>query len=460
MKFRIDKKYLRIGITLFIVIAASICFYYLIFHSDRFSIQINTLFKILSPVIYGIIIAYLLTPLVNGIEIHILLPLFTGDNRQLTAKKQKYMRFLSILATYIIVGLLIYGFFSILFNIIKSLRSISYQFPYYIQNLTKWSAKFLEDNPDIEIMVVRFLDTYSEEVYDYLNNSIVPQLETILKQVSLSMLSLLKILWNFIIGFIISIYVLYSKELFAGQAKKMVFAFFNTKTANNIIRDIRFTSDTFIGFISGKIIDSIIIGCICFAGTNIMKTPYALLISVIVGVTNVIPFFGPYLGAIPSAILILMVNPIKCIYFILFIIILQQVDGNLIGPKILGESTGLSGFWVIFSITIFGGLMGIPGMIIGVPFFAVLYALARRITNRMLHKRGLPTESDKYRDLDYIGDEKLFVPRKDEHKRKSFFKLGKKHKRKQVIPDKDDAETLNNTPQNIETPDQEDKGEQ
>ncbi len=432
MKFKIDKKYVLIGITAFIVIAASICFYYLIFHGDRFSVQIKALIKVLSPVIYGIIIAYLLTPLVNKIEIHILLPVFTGNNRKLTVKKQKYMRFLSILISYIIVGILIYGFFSILIpNIVISVQSISYQFPYYIRNLTKWSAKFLEDNPDIEAMVVRFLDTYSEEFYNFLNNSIMPQLETILKQVSLSMLSLFKILWNFIIGFIISVYVLYSKEVFAGQAKKIAFAFFNTKTANNLIRDIRFTSDTFIGFISGKIIDSIIIGCICFIGTYyFMKTPYALLVSVIVGVTNVIPFFGPYLGAIPSAILILMVNPIKCVYFIIFILILQQVDGNLIGPKILGESTGLSGFWVIFSITIFGGLMGVPGMIIGVPFFAVLYALVRRITNRMLYKRGLPTESDQYRDLDYIGDGKIFVPRKDEHKRKSFFKLGQKHKRK------------------------------
>ncbi len=438
MKFQIDKKYVRIGITAFIVIAASICFYYLIFHGDRFSVQINALIKVLSPIIYGIVIAYLLTPLVNSIEFHILLPLFTGETRPLTEKKQKFMRFFSIMVTYIIVGFLIYGFFSILIpNIIFSVESISYQFPYYIQNLTKWSAKFLDDNPDIEMMVIHFLDTYSEEFSGYLNNSIVPQLETVLKQVSLSMLSLFKILWNFIIGFIISIYVLFNKELFAAQAKKITFALFNTQTANNIIKDIRFTSDTFIGFISGKIVDSFIIGCICFAGTRIMEIPYALLISVIVGVTNIIPFFGPYLGAIPSAILILMVNPVKCIYFIFFILILQQVDGNFIGPRILGESTGLSGFWVIFSITIFGGLMGVPGMIIGVPFFAVLYALVRRITNRMLSKRGLPTESDKYRDVDYIGDEKLFIPREDNHKRIRFFRLKKKQKKETKLPDRE-----------------------
>lgn len=429
MKLQINKKYLLIGLIAFIVIAASICFYYLIFHGDRFSAQIDSLFKILSPVLYGIIFAYLMTPLVNRIEKYLLMPLFIKDNSMLSGKQKKYMRLLSVLLTIIIVILLIYGFFSILIpNIIKSIRSISYQFPYYVQNLTNWSAKFLEDNPDIEAMVIRFLDTYSEEFLNYINNSIMPQMETVLKQVSLSLISVLKVLWNFIIGMVISIYVLFSKETFAGQGKKIIFALFSTKTANQLIKDIRFVSDTFIGFISGKIVDSIIIGFICFAGTSILKMPYALLISVIVGVTNIIPFFGPYLGAIPSAILILMVNPIKCIYFILFILVLQQVDGNFIGPKILGESTGLSGFWVIFSITIFGGIMGVPGMIIGVPFFAVFYAMVKRATNKKLLKKGLPLETSRYRDVDYIQDDYVFVPRKEAEKKSIFFKIRKKNR--------------------------------
>lgn len=429
MKLQINKKYLLIGLIAFIVIAASICFYYLIFHGDRFSAQIDSLFKILSPVLYGIIFAYLMTPLVNRIEKYLLMPLFIKDNSMLSGKQKKYMRLLSVLITIVIVILLIYGFFSILIpNIVKSIRSISYQFPYYVQNLTNWSAKFLEDNPDIEAMVIRFLDTYSEEFLNYINNSIMPQMETVLKQVSLSLISVLKVLWNFIIGMVISIYVLFSKETFAGQGKKIIFALFSTKTANQLIKDIRFVSDTFIGFISGKIVDSIIIGFICFAGTSILKMPYALLISVIVGVTNIIPFFGPYLGAIPSAILILMVNPIKCIYFILFILVLQQVDGNFIGPKILGESTGLSGFWVIFSITIFGGIMGVPGMIIGVPFFAVFYAMVKRATNKKLLKKGLPLETSRYRDVDYIQDDYVFVPRKEVEKKSIFFKIQKKNR--------------------------------
>ncbi|MDE7444341.1 MAG: AI-2E family transporter [Lachnospiraceae bacterium] len=442
MKIQLNNKYIRIGITAFAVIAASICFYYLVFHGDRFSAQVNALFKVISPVMYGIIFAYLMTPMINGIEGRILTPIFTLNGKgPVSDKQKKYMRMLSIILTLLIVGFLINGFFSILIpNIIKSIRSISYQFPYYIQNLTNWSAKFLEDNPDIEKIVIQFLDTYSEEFMSYLNNNLVPQMETLVKQVSLSLISVLKVLWNFIIGIIISVYVLYSKETFAGQAKKLVFAFFQTKTANQFIKDVRFASDTFIGFISGKIIDSVIIGFICFAGTSLMQTPYALLVSVIVGVTNVIPFFGPYLGAVPSAILILMVNPLKCVYFIIFILILQQVDGNFIGPKILGQSTGLSGFWVIFSITIFGGIMGIPGMIIGVPFFAVLYALARRIINRMLKRKGLPLETEQYKNVEYIDDNALFVPQSVD-KKSAFFRLGKKRP-----PQK--ADHYNDAPQN------------
>lgn len=426
MKLQFNKRYLRIAITAFCVIAASICFYYLVFHGDRFSAQVNAFFKVINPVLYGIIFAYLMTPMINSIERYILSPVFKQMGYEITDKRKKHLRLLSIIITLLIICFLIYGFFSILIpNIIQSVRSISYQFPYYVQNLTNWSARFLEDNPDIEKLVIQFLDTYSEEFMSYLNNSIVPQMETLVKQVSISLISALKVLWNFIIGMIISIYVLYSKELFAGQAKKVVFALFQTKTANQFIKDIRFASDTFIGFISGKIVDSIIIGFICFACTSIMQMPYALLVSVIVGVTNVIPFFGPYLGAVPSAILILMVNPLKSVYFIIFIVILQQIDGNFIGPKILGQSTGLSGFWVIFSITVFGGIMGIPGMIIGVPFFAVLYALGRRMINRMLKRKGLPQETSQYQNLDYIDENAVFIPHTVD-KKSTFFKLGKK----------------------------------
>lgn len=440
MRFKFEKRYIMIGIIAFLVIAASICFYYLIFHGDRFSAKIDTLIVIASPILYGIILAYLLTPIVNSLENYLLIPLFSRYS-DTAEKKKKMIRFLSVTMTIILVVLLINGFFSILIpNLISSIRSISAQFPTYVQNLIHFTDRYFENNPDIEKIFAQVLDTYSEQLNSFINNNVISRLESLVKTVSLSMISVLKSLWNLIIGLIISIYVLFSKETFSGQAKKVMYAFLPTKTANGLIRDFRFMSDTFIGFISGKIIDSFIIGIICFAGTSILKMPYALLISVIVGITNIIPFFGPYLGAIPSAILILMVDPIKCIYFILFILILQQVDGNLIGPKILGESTGLSGFWVIFSITLFGGIMGIPGMIIGVPFFAVLYALAKRIISRHLAQKGLSVSTQDYMNLEYIDGSEFVL--KNNNERKKFFKISfvKKEKKNSAEHNSKDKE--------------------
>ena len=441
MKINIDKKHISLGITSFLVVASSICFYYLLFHGDRFLGKINAILVIASPVIYGIILAYLLTPIVNTIEKKLLSPLFTKSS-EMNSTKKKWMRFLSVLMTVIIVILFIYGFFSILIpNVISSVKSISFAFPIYVNNLMHFADKYFEANPDIEALFNQLVSTYSVEIDKYLNNTIIPQMESLLKTVSLSLISVLKAMWNLIIGLIISIYVLCSKEIFAGQSKKIIYAIFSTKTANSLIKDFRFISDTFIGFISGKIVDSIIIGIICFIGTSLLKIPYALLVSVIVGITNIIPFFGPYLGAIPSAILILMINPIKCITFIIFILILQQVDGNFIGPKILGQSTGLSGFWVIFSITIFGGLFGFLGMIIGVPFFAVVYALTRRIIDRMLKKRNLPISTSEYMDLDHIDEnnENTFIE-KNNNETKRFFKISFKKK-----PSQQENESKNNS---------------
>ena len=410
MKIKFNRKMITTGIIAFLVIAASICFYYLIFRSEAFSAKISAFFSILSPVIYGIIIAYLLTPIVNYIERRFLTPLFLKKAPEINVKKKKYMRVISVIISLLLIILLLYAFISIIVpEVSRSIIAISYQFPYYIRNLTQFSNKLLQDNPTLNNLFIQFVDDYSGEFSNFLNKTIIPQMQEILKHISLSLLSFLKTLWNVVIGAIISVYVLFNKELFAGQAKKIAYALLNTDHANIFIKDIRFTSQTFIGFLSGKIIDSTIIGILCFIGLSILKMPYAILVSVIVGVTNVIPFFGPYLGAIPSALLILLVNPLKCLYFIIFIIILQQLDGNVIGPKILGQSTGLSGFWVIFSITIFGGLWGVAGMIVGVPLWAVIYALVKRSIGRKLKNKGLPTETQKYLNVEKIKGKEFIM---------------------------------------------------
>ena len=431
MKFRIDKKYIRWGVTAFLVIAASILFYYLLFHRANISAGLHAFVGITMPILDGMLMAYVLTPLLNGVEKKFIIPVCMKCNMDMEERKnKKKIRAMSILLTLFIVTLALYSFFAtVIPQLIRSIQSIIFQFPTYINNLNVWVTKLLADNPDIESVAMEILDTYSIELNNLLNlMSVLPRMNELIRNVSLSFLSFLKTLWNLIIGFIISIYILGSKELFAGQAKKMVYAIFETDTANAVISDVRFTHKTFVGFIVGKIIDSIIIGIICFIGTSIMGTPYAILVSVIVGITNIIPFFGPYLGAIPSALLILMVNPLQCLYFIIFILILQQFDGNILGPKILGDSTGLSGFWVIFSITLFGGMFGILGMVAGVPVFAVFYAAVRAIINSFLAKKNLPTETAEYLNVGSIEGTEFhpYLPKKDEeHEHPSNFSTRK-----------------------------------
>ena len=264
------------------------------------------------------------------------------------------------------------------------------------------------------------MDKYAPEISAFLQENVLGKVEVLVKSVSLNVLGVVKVVWNLIIGFIISIYVLASKETFAGQSKKIVYAIFHKKNANNIVEAGRFINKTFMGFISGKIIDSAIIGCLCFIGTTIIGTPHALLVSVIVGVTNIIPFFGPFLGAIPCILLILIIEPIQALYFVLFILFLQQLDGNVIGPKILGDSTGLSGFWVIFAITLFGGLYGVGGMIIGVPFCAIVYAGVRMLVHNRLEKKALNPETENYVTLEKVNEDGTFIHQEEIIENKKF----------------------------------------
>lgn len=425
MKFKINNKYFRWGLTAFFVLAAAIAFYYFIFHSSNIRAGFHVVIDILMPVVWGLAIAYLLTPVLNFVENKLFLPLCRKCKMKETPKRNSFVRGISILVTAFLFVALIYMLFSMLISqIVPSVESIIVNFDSYTNNIIKWINKTLENNPDISAYAVKMVDTYSEQLEKWLTD-VIPNTVDLIKTVSISVLNLIGVLWDFIIGFIISIYVLASKEKFAGQAKKTAFALFEQDTANTVIKNFRFTHKTFIGFLGGKIVDSIIIGILCFIGTSIMKTPYAVLVSVIIGVTNVIPFFGPYMGAIPSTILIFIVDPmhpLNCVYFVIFILILQQFDGNILGPKILGSSTGLTGFWVIFAITFFGGLFGVTGMIVGVPIWAVIYAGIRASINSMLKKKNLPQEGSKYEKLDYVDAEGFHECKPSEKKEKKLHK--------------------------------------
>lgn len=422
MKYRWDKKYLYWGITAFLTICACIVFYYFLFHGTNIKTAFSGLINVLMPFVDGLILAYLLTPVMNTFEKKLFYPIYSRFGIAIGTKEKKRIRTFSIILTMLLFVCALYGFFSMVIpQIIKSIQSIVLQFPVYINNLELWIEQTLANNTKVETFVTDWIAKYSGEVEAFLNQKVMPQVNVVIKEISLSVIGVAKFLWNFILGFIISIYVLGSKELFAGQGKKIVYAMLNEENANNFIQDIRFIDRTFGGFIIGKIIDSIIIGILCFLGMTLLKFPYPALISVIVGITNVIPFFGPYLGAIPSAILILMVNPSQTIYFLIFILVLQQLDGNVIGPKILGNSTGLSSFWVIFSITIFGGFFGIVGMAVGVPTFAVIYAALKRYINKLLARKKLPTNTKEYLLVEEIKDQE-FIFLSDDSTAKSNIK--------------------------------------
>lgn len=430
MKFKLNNKYVRWGVTAFLVIVAGITFYYFVFHSSNIRSGVKMITDILMPVVVGMAIAYLLTPILNFIESKLLYPLCNKLRIKESKKKNSIIRGLGILITaFLFVALIYVLLYMLISQIVPSVQNIVSNFDAYTSNFTKWLNQTMNDNPEVQAYLVRTFDKYSNELESWITD-ILPNTGQLIKTVSLSILGVVGVLWDFVIGFIISIYVLASKEKFAAQAKKVSYALFEKDTANTVIRNFRFTHKTFIGFLGGKIVDSIIIGILCFIGTSILKTPYAALVSVIVGVTNIIPFFGPFLGAVPSALLIFVVDPLhplNCLYFVIFIIVLQQVDGNIIGPKILGSSTGLAGFWVIFAITLFGGLFGVFGMIIGVPIFAVIYAGIRSGLNILLSKKEMPTELEKYRNLDYVDEEGMHdMPEEQPGEKKASRRQSKK----------------------------------
>ena len=290
----------------------------------------------------------------------------------------------------------------ILPQLYSSLETIVVNSNTYIANVTNWVTKMLEDYPEIERYASQLLGTVNTNLMDWIQGTVLPELGSLVTNVTTGVYYVLMGVYNLVIGIIVSVYILSNLEGFTASAKRMLYSLFPVETAEKIREGLAFTDRTFMGFINGKLLDSAIIGLICYIVCAILKMPYALLVSVIVGVTNVIPFFGPFIGAVPSAIIILMVSPLKCLIFIVFIIVLQQVDGNIIGPKILGSSIGINGFWVMFSIILGAGLFGFWGMLLGVPVFVVIYTAINSRIERRLKENDLPWRVEEYSELDHI----------------------------------------------------------
>ena len=405
---KINKKYIHIGIIAAIVVCIGIAFDHFMSGGNDLSSFWDVFKSTMLPIFDGIALAYLLNPLMKVIEKKWIVPLFGKLKVKDSPKNPKRIRSVSITVTLTIFLLIVAGLILLIVpQLLDSIQSIITRFPSYVDSFTKWADRFLVRYPQFR----RLIDNYWENITDYFTKEILPMIQALLSTISSTVLgsvwSMLVFIFKLIIGIILSVYLLYNKEVYMAQAKKVTYSLLDEEKANNLINNTRFANKTFGGFISGKIVDSIIIGLLCFIGTSILRIPYALLVSVVVGVTNVIPFFGPYLGAIPTAFIILMINPMKCLWFLIFILILQQIDGNIIGPKILGDSTGLSSFWVIFAITLFGGFFGVMGMFLAVPIFAIIYAAIRTFINTRLEKKHMPNNTDFYITSDYHTDENM-----------------------------------------------------
>ena len=417
MKMKPEKNQITWGITLFLVAVAIMLAYYVMFDGKTIVGFLGSIVDSLSGIIIGVIIAYILIPFLDGLEKHILMPIYRKKGYNITMardadhKKRKQMRAIAVITTMVLFLLIIYLLIMIIIpQLVSSIREIINNLPMYIKNIDDYSNSLLENNPDLQELIDSQLTSYYATLSAFISSHIkpmLPDLTMIVKTASQSVISGVKIVIDLVVGLIVAIYVLNSKERFTSRGKKIIYAFFREDMANELVGGFRFVHKTFEGFIGGKLLDSMIIGIICYIGCKLLSINYPVLISVIVGVTNIIPFFGPYIGGGAGALLLVLIDPIQALVFLVFVIILQQFDGNILGPRILGGSTGISSFWVIFAITFFGGLWGVVGWLVGVPIFAVFYALVSRITNHYLRSKDLSTDTGDYYDLAYIENHEI-----------------------------------------------------
>ena len=396
--------YFKWGLTAVAVIVIALVISLIFSKLGPIATAISTIISTVSSVLYGVVMAFLMAPVYDRIGIwvgEILSSLFPKWK-----KSDKYAKMIATLACLVILILVVFALIMMIIpELVNSITNVISYAPSGAENLEAWLKDILNKNPNLERLIIgNYLDI-SERLSDMATTTVLPNVNTYIKNLSSGVLNALGVVVNIIIGLMVMMYLLNMKTTLASQAKKIVYAVAGVKIGNEIVTEARYIKNMFEKFIVGKIIDSIIIGIINYVFMAIIHMPYALLISVVVGVTNVIPFFGPFIGAIPSIILLLLISPFTALQFAVWILVLQQVDGNIIGPKILGQTTGLPSFWVLFSILLFGGLFGIVGMIIAVPTWAIIYRTISRLSEHFLKKKGLKPDSKHYMDLDHIDEE-------------------------------------------------------
>ena len=426
MKFyRWNKHYLGWGITAFIVIIASMLVFTMLSNLSNITSGIGSFLAVISPIIYGLVIAYLLAPIVEKLEKGLFSRVFKKSGEHYEDKesvcgingekqyshlkvyvKNKPARICSIAVTFIVfLGIIAGMLIAIVPQLTATISLLVDNIPTYIKNLTEWISERFENYPEIGEELTAMINDAGATLRNFLNSSILPQMGDYLGFLTTGIMSVVGTIMNLIFGIVVAIYCLYSKELFAAQAKKTLYSFFPLKRVNRFIASIRKIHRSFGNFITGTIIDSFVVGCITFVVTALSGVPFSLLVSVVMGLTNIIPYFGPFIGLVPCLFLIFMEDPFMCIIFTIIVLVIQNVNGNIISPRILGESTGLTSFWVIFAILVGQGIFGFWGLIIGIPLFAVVYSAAKTFISDRLRTKGLPYCSDDYTDIESFREE-------------------------------------------------------
>ncbi|MGN0327352.1 MAG: AI-2E family transporter [Lachnospira sp.] len=393
MKKEDYKKYFGITISLFGAIALSIILFFFIYRMPGISGGIQHLSKVLMPFIIGGCLAYVICPMVNRLEqLFLKLLSFIKDDKKRAAIAFNCSVFGGIIITIIIIYIII---IIIVPNLISSIVKLVQILPANADRLISWAEKILNENEMVMQYSEQVIDKATEFVQNFINDELLTYVQNITVGLSTGVISVFNVLFNVLIGFIVAIYFLMSRKKLARQGKLVVYSIFKKDTADSIMEEVKYADKIFSGFINGKILDSVVVAIICYIGLEIFSFANPgknmmseILISVIVGIFNIIPFFGWYIGWFIGALLALMVNPIQCLFFIIFDFILQQIDGNILGPKILGNNTGISSFWVLFAILLFGDIWGFSGMLIGVPLFAVIYHLIKKLVFKGLKRNG------------------------------------------------------------------------
>jgi predicted PurR-regulated permease PerM len=400
VKERLNNRYVKFGLTIFWAGVALIVVFLLLTHLGNVGESLSNIKGILSPFIFGFVMAYLLCPVYNAVVRRMYRLTWRG-----MSSKKKALRWARVMGTLISL-LVLFGVVGGLFALvlpetIRSIVGLISVLPQRINDLMDWgSATFTaEKYPQMAESMELILEKIRDAFTDWAQNTFLPSIGDYMTQISMGVIVTVRTVVNMFIGVIVCVYLLNGKERFKAQAKKIIVATASRDQAQEIFEFGHFTNRTFGGFINGKLIDSLIIGILCFILMSIFKLPYTVLVSTIIGVTNFIPFFGPFIGAIPSTIIICVVSPLKALYFIILVLALQIFDGNILGPKILGDTTGLTSFWVMFAIIVSGGLFGFTGMVLGVPVFAVIYYYIGRYIKKRLARRNLPTETWEYQDF-------------------------------------------------------------